>query len=277
VAAQDRLASALARLDAESRALLELSARRGLSDAEIAGLLRSEAGDIARRRDSALARLRAEYEVAEGGPDDLAAELARLDEAAWRSPGPSPPATDSPADRPKRSAAAALGAVLLAGAVAALVVVLAGDQDDPARPAPGGRAQTAPRSDPTTEARPRPRRRRPAPVAGPVQPMQRLNDTRGRGTAQLRREDGRPELRLAVARFLRPRGGGYAVWLFNSPADARRLYATTDTAIQRDIPLPRDFTRYRYAEVARAIPRLDSGHSGLTLLRVPISALRPAR
>jgi hypothetical protein len=103
--------------------------------------------------------------------------------------------------------------------------------------------------------------------------MERLNGTYGRGTAQLLQDAEGAQLRLDVSSFLRPVGGGYAVWLYSSAEDARRLYTTTDTSIERDFQLPADFDEYRYVEVARAIPELDSDHSGLSLLRVRVDEL----
>ena len=111
------------------------------------------------------------------------------------------------------------------------------------------------------------------PAEGPVVTMKRLNGTYGRGTVQLLHSGDRAKLRLAVSHFLRPVGGGYAVWLYNSPDDAHRLYATADTTIEREIRLPRDYADYRFVEVARAIPELNSDHSGLSLLRARFSDL----
>ena len=74
--------------------------------------------------------------------------------------------------------------------------------------------------------------------------------------------------------FLRPNGGGYAVWLYTPSGPARRLFATADTEFRREFPLPKDLSPFRFAEVARAVPDLDSDHSGLSLLRVPIASLR---
>jgi hypothetical protein len=101
--------------------------------------------------------------------------------------------------------------------------------------------------------------------------MQRLNGTYGRGTAQITGS----KLHLKVSSFLQPQGGGYAVWLYNSRDDAKRLYSTTKTSIDRDIPLPDGFEKYRFVEVARAIPDLDSDHSGISLLRARVSELSP--
>ena len=104
--------------------------------------------------------------------------------------------------------------------------------------------------------------------------MQRLNGTNGRGTAQIVRSGGTARLRLEVESFLTPNRGGYAVWLHTPGGPARRLFATADTAFAREFPLPKNLAPFRFAEVARAVPDLDSDHSGLTLLRVPLSRLR---
>ena len=104
--------------------------------------------------------------------------------------------------------------------------------------------------------------------------MQRLNGTNGRGTAQLVRSGETARLRLEVESFLTPNRGGYAVWLYTPGGAARRLFATTDTAFARELPLPKGLARFKFAEVARAVPDLDSDHSGLSLLRVPLSRLR---
>jgi hypothetical protein len=103
--------------------------------------------------------------------------------------------------------------------------------------------------------------------------MQRLNGTYGRGSAQIVQDGEEVRLRLRVGSFLRPVGGGYAVWLYNAPDDARRLYTTAETSIERDFRLPPDFEEYRFVEVARAIPELDSDYSGLALLRARVDEL----
>jgi DNA-directed RNA polymerase specialized sigma24 family protein len=51
------IGAALGRLQPEARALLDLSLRRGMSDEEIAGVLRVEAAELSRRRAEALDRL----------------------------------------------------------------------------------------------------------------------------------------------------------------------------------------------------------------------------
>jgi hypothetical protein len=233
VPSDEQRAAAAERLSPEDRALIQLF-DRGMGAEEIAGVVGLEPAEVERRHRSAQVRL---------------AEELRREEA--------------PAARGKRRApiAAAL-AVLLIGAVVAIALAAGGGDDDSGGGDSGATDVGATTPDGETTTAPA------EPETRPVT-MRRLNGTYGRGTAQI--VDGR--LRLDVDSFLRPVGGGYAVWLYNSADDARRLYATTDTSIQRDFRLPDGYEEYRYVEVARAVPELDSDHSGLTLLRVPLSAL----
>jgi hypothetical protein len=143
-------------------------------------------------------------------------------------------------------------------AAVVLVVALAG----------GGKAHKA------QPAPAEPKAKSPTTSAAPVRRMEVLNSTHGRGTAQLLRSGSGARLRLRLNDFLTPNGGGYAVWLFNSDTDARRLYATEGTTIERDLALPSDYGRFKYVDVARAVPSLNSPHGGLSLLRVSIASLR---
>jgi len=226
----------MARLDPETRALLELSSRRHMSDADLADLLRLEQEEVTERRRRAEQRLDLELGVV-----------------------PEPPAAAPKHGRSRWVVAGVVGLI-----VAAVVAVVLGtgndDKSDQSKAAPRGAKETPSGGAPAA----------PTAKAGPVRTMQVLNDTHGRGTAQL--AGGR--LRLRLGGFLTPNGGGYAVWLFNSRDDARLLYSTADTTIASDLKLPRGYERYRYVDVARAVPELRSPHSGLSLLRVPIAELR---
>ena len=55
--------NALSRLDAESRALLDLSLRRGLDDDDIANVLRETEDEVKRRRNAAMDRLAQELRL----------------------------------------------------------------------------------------------------------------------------------------------------------------------------------------------------------------------
>jgi hypothetical protein len=109
-------------------------------------------------------------------------------------------------------------------------------------------------------------------VDGPVTDFQRLNHTHGAGTVRLIRSSPRTRVQLRVWGFLRPRGGGYAVWLYNSPGDARRLAFTTWSSFHGELRLPRNYARFRFVDISRELTD-DSAHSGLSLLRAPLGSL----
>jgi DNA-directed RNA polymerase specialized sigma24 family protein len=80
-----QLGAALGRLDDESRALLGLSMRRGMSDEEIADVLRVDAGEVGRRRGELLDRLTEELRLdGREQRDELLATLPDLPENLWR-------------------------------------------------------------------------------------------------------------------------------------------------------------------------------------------------
>jgi hypothetical protein len=292
----DRIAAAIATLELEDRALLELSARRGLDDEEIAAVLGVEPAEVADRREDAVARLGDELGVSSGaGLRGLGEDLEELDDEQWRgSPAAAAPSRAPTAGRASIPAAArpsapvagqrgpgvaspltqvrpgssrrplTIGLVALAVAVGLVIaIVLAAGGDDP---------KSTPAKSPDNPGA-KPDEPKPNVDTAPPEVMQRLNGTYGQGTAQIFEEDGGARLRLDVSSFLQPQGGGYAVWLYNSADDARRLYATRETSIQRDIRLPKNYARYRFVEVARAVPDLDSDHSGISLLRARMDAL----
>lgn len=63
----EQLRAALDKLDAGSRALLDLSVKRGIADDEIAQVLRAEPAEVAERRESILARIA--EDLGSNGPD----------------------------------------------------------------------------------------------------------------------------------------------------------------------------------------------------------------
>jgi DNA-directed RNA polymerase specialized sigma24 family protein len=81
-----QLGGALAALDPESRALLDLSLRRAMSDEEIAAVLRVDADEVARRRAELLDRLAGEVGVADDreGREELLATLPDLPAGHWQ-------------------------------------------------------------------------------------------------------------------------------------------------------------------------------------------------
>ena len=76
---------ALAHLDPETRALLDLSLRRGLDDEEIAAVLRVDAEEVGRRRDAAFDSLTSELGLSSREErDELFATLQDLPPEYWR-------------------------------------------------------------------------------------------------------------------------------------------------------------------------------------------------
>jgi hypothetical protein len=82
----DRLPAALADLDPGNRALLDLSLRRGVSDAEIGELLRKDPADVARGRDAVLGLLADALDL-EGHDrrERVRRAVAELTDEAWRA------------------------------------------------------------------------------------------------------------------------------------------------------------------------------------------------
>lgn len=276
----ERIVAATARLDPESRALVELSWRRRMGADDIAAVLGVEAAEVRRRQDAAIGKLAAELGEPNARRDMLREHLARIDETQWRGDAPrrrvvEPVARPAAAAVPRRRRLVLGTLALLVVAAVVAVLIESGSSDEKSHDAgsksASGRSTSPTQTSPSeTQTSPTQTTTTPSPSASPpALTMERLNGTYGHGTAAL--SGGR--LRIRATGFLRPVGGGYAVWLVNSATDARRLYATAGTTIASDFTLPSDWKRYRYVEVARAIPDLTSDYSGLALLRIRVKDL----
>jgi hypothetical protein len=94
----DRLSDCVRRLDPATRALLDLSVRRGVRDDQMAPILRTDPFHLAWRRARALERVA--NEVGSGGRPaplgDVRMALEALPREAWGLPGMGPPALPSP-------------------------------------------------------------------------------------------------------------------------------------------------------------------------------------
>lgn len=81
-----RLGEALAELDPESRALLDLNVRRGMEENEIADILSVEADEVASRRRKILERLESELGLeTREDRDELKATLPDLPPKLWQA------------------------------------------------------------------------------------------------------------------------------------------------------------------------------------------------
>lgn len=103
----DRLSECVRRLDPATRALLDLSVRRGVRDDQMAPILRTDPFHLAWRRARALERVA--NEVGEGGRPaplgDVRMALEALPREAWGLPGIGPPALPPPKPAAGESAA----------------------------------------------------------------------------------------------------------------------------------------------------------------------------
>jgi hypothetical protein len=128
---RELLAESLGRLDAGTRALLDLSLRRAIPDEQVAKVLDVEPSSIPPRRARGIAQLADMMEVP--GPSELAALLIaipELPEEAWGVPAPGPLAGNvSRARRAKafRRVAVAASPLVALGAVMAAVLVSSSD------------------------------------------------------------------------------------------------------------------------------------------------------
>lgn len=344
---------ALTRLDPASRALLDLSLRRGMRTEEIAELLGADAGHVTETRDDALRRVALDVGM---GDDEVRARLAELPAEEWLG-GP-PPAAGPPVDaeaapteapaagaepEPDTHAEADGGAAQVSEPSPAAEPDGAGSQvpEPPAGAGPDSTQTPAlepagletPRSEPdppdavaaeagAPDRSPPPRRTRgvmwpllagllvavavvlavvlggsggdkkvssasrpaPRPHAAPTKPQQPSKPSRSpsaklaavggggggklTGTARL---DGR-RLHLDLAGLPAPRGGTYAVWLYNSVLDARRIGVSGRRHIQLDATLPPNWRRYRWLDVSRQRAG-NPNHSGVSVARVATAKL----
>jgi hypothetical protein len=253
VIASDQLVTAVADLNPRSRALLELAQRRGMSDADMAALLRVDEAEVQRLREQATVELAIVLRMEAREFDGLQEELARLDEADWERRA-FLQAGEAKRAGPRRTRVGVLaaGAVLLA--VAGVAGVLATRPNHDKRVATAAVRSITPRS-------------------GPAVPFQPLRGTHARGSVRLIRRRSTARVRLRVGGLPRPKkSGGYTVWLYNSRSDARRLAFTTFNDFHGGLRLPRAYARFRFVDISRQIAE-RSAHSSLSLLRAPLKAL----
>jgi hypothetical protein len=266
----DTTRSALASLDPEERALLELSGVRGLADHEIASMLGLEAGRMRERRRAALGELAAALGTSQRSAEAALAELGSGSRAGdpvdpdgdeeEHSPGTPPPG--APGDSGKRGLAAGLGGLAIAAGVAVALAV--GGEDAPRS---GGSATGT-----GSEERARGSR------VGEAVRLRAVTRDRGSGTAALvDSASGSRRLRLSVRGLPAPGTARYSAWLYSSVTDARRLASFPRGTFTVDLPLPRDYERYRFVDISIEAGDANRNHSGESVLRVPTASLLAPR
>jgi len=261
-------------LSAEHRALVELSVVRGVSDHEIAGYLGIDAEEVRERRDAALHTVAAG--AGDGSADGRQMVIEHLRGAPAVDAGSEPDAEASAEpdaeartgaradadteDRPGTTIVGpALVAVLFVIFTIALVVALRGKNDS--APVGSDSAAAPAQSDPST-------------TKGAQARLEPLAGGGATGTASIVPRGGGASLKLSVRGLPRPATGGYVVWLYDSVSDARSLTSSLKGRFQASTPLPAGYERYRYLDVSREPADGNRNHSGESVLRVPLSALK---
>ena len=289
----DRLPAALGDLDPGNRALLDLSLRRGVSDAEIGELLRKEPTDVARGRDAVLELLADALGV--GGHDRrdrVRQAVAALPDDAWRAraappppkppgeepvppakPRPRPPEKDrdralvarelddkfQPEPEPRRSRKGRLLGVLALVAVLGVLAALllsGGDDDDDAN---------------ESGSQPAPAQDGPGPGEQPDGRTARLSALMGgRGGGSLEVTD---EGATITIRGLPKPAGSYQAWLYDSVVRAESLGTFDGGSGRLRVKLPADARSYRFLDVSLEPADANPNHSGDSVLRAPLRDL----
>ncbi|HWH45263.1 MAG TPA: anti-sigma factor [Thermoleophilaceae bacterium] len=262
----DQLAAAIGDLDPGTRALLDLSVRRGVGDEMIAGLLKIEAAQVASRRASVLAALASRLGLAgPGSGEEIAEALGALPPETWHPGG-------APAGGRGRRAGAVLLAFGVAAALVTLFVIFGEDDSEP----------TATRAAPSTTAA----KTETAPAGGtgatttgeeaPVPGVDMERVSAGiRATATARLDGEGDSVRLAIeASRLGP--GRYEVWLYDSVAEAIPVRSFRGPSADLDLPLPADPSDYEFVDISREPSDGNGNHSGESVLRVPVAGLLEA-
>ena len=265
----DSFTSALSRLDPASRALLDLSLRRGMRPEEIGDLLGTDPESVIVAREGALEQLADELGMDDVSElDDVRARLAELPAEAWTGPRPGaatngkpPPIKREPVVEEPRRRRSRLPLLLAALALAVVILVIAlaagGDDDGSTNQAP----PPSPAGKPTGSKKPAP---------GPTSPRVRLTHLGGQGSGTARLGDGGKRLLIDADGL---RNATYQVWLYDSLLDAKSLGAATGTTLQLDLKLPQDATHYKYVDVSLEPKDGNPNHSGRSVLRVPVAKL----
>lgn len=276
----DSFTAALGRLDPASRALLDLSLRRGMKPADIGDLLGTDPESVVAAREAALEQLAMELEMEDPSQlDEVRARLAELPAEAWTGAAGAAerPKLEVVRERPAKRPAAApaerrrsrlpILLALLAVAAVALVIVLASSGSDEKTASKPGASAPAP-SQPSKPAKPAKKPKPAQPTAKTVRLAALGTASGATGTAALT-EGGK---RVTIdAGGLAP--GDYQVWLYNSVIDAVSLTKVQGTKLTLDLKLPANASHYRYVDVSLEPADGNPNHSGESVLRVPLSKL----
>lgn len=252
----ERIEDALQRLSADDCALLELSLRRGISDDDIATLLRVHPEHVEHRREIAMDRLAENLDADRSEVASMVGQSGRANTGAAVLEAPPPlgrraselPPSEDPARRARRRRNL-IGLAALAAAAAALAIALSSGGDEPAPPAD-----------------------QPPPAPAPPAAGQRVGLTplvpggSARGSARL--QGSRLELKLSGLP-----ASSYSVWLFDDVSSARMVARFQGAQASLALRLPKGFQSHRFIDVSREPADGNANHSGESVLRAPLARL----
>jgi hypothetical protein len=263
----DSFTSALERLDPASRALLDLSLRRGMRTEEIADVLGADTESVEASRDDALRRIASEVGMPD---DDVRDRLAEMPDDEWRGNGstataeePEPEPEPEPAAEPPAAAAEPekrkrgsiwpllLGLLLIAGVIVAIALGT-GDNGDESTVS----SQSSQPANPST----------PQKTESGATKLNDVGASKASGAAEVK--GGKLTLTATLP------AGSYEVWLYNSILDARSLGMAKGPKISVKADLPGNWQRFRFVDVSRERNDGNVSHSGESVLRVPTKSLR---
>ena len=293
----DRLPAAIGDLDPGNRALLDLSLRRGVSDAEIGELLRKEPAEVARGRDAVLELLADALDI--GGHDRrdrIRVAVAMLPDHAWAAPAPTPPSSTTqlddgpepeakplkpppppPARETRERAATARvlddehrfdadeprrsrrgGLLAVLGLLAVVVALIAVLSGGDDDESEGGNGTG---SQPAQNDGP--------PTEGTTEELAVVGGGKGSGTLSVTDAGAT----IAIRGLPDPKGGVYGVWLYDSIVNAKSLGTMEDGSGQITVTLPPDARDYRFLDVSLEPDDGNPNHSGDSVMRAPLSQL----
>jgi hypothetical protein len=308
----DRLPDAIGDLDPGNRALLDLSLRRGVSDAEIGELLRKEPTDVARGRDAVLELLADALDV--GGHDRterIKAAIAGLPDDAWQSRGAAaaPPAPPRERAQPVEPAEPVDGAEPIDGAEPAE------SADDRELDEDRVRAAWKLEEDAYFQAEPeRSRRKGLFAMLGLLAVIAALiaavllaggdDDDEPSGSGDNGSEpaqNGAPApsgggsseqlsplgggkgsgevtvtdegATITLSGLPNPEPGTYQVWLYDSIVNSQSLGTVSGGSGRLEVKLPPDSGEYRYLDVSLEPSDANPNHSGDSVMRAPLNQL----
>jgi hypothetical protein len=309
----DSFTSALSRLDPASRALLDLSLRRGMRTEEIAEVLGADPDSVAASRDEALRRVAVDVGLGEENLDEVRAQLAELPAEEWlggtaaptADPEAEPRVADPSAEEPavvepeaepapepaaERTASrtapitagarrrrpvwpALLGLLLLAGVIAAIALAAGGDDEE----STGGGGDTQAQ---TGESGGGGGGGDGGGSTPPPEPEGHEGGPRfepigaGQAEGRARLTDGGERIEVQLRDLPSPPNGGhFEVWLYSSLIESRSLGRSRDPVVRVEAKLPPDWQDYKFVDVSLEPSDGNAGHSGESVARLRVKQL----